>query len=71
MIPQEILDKISGIVLEDDNDPTTGGGIAFRGETVLDFLLSIDECDVEEMNSVDDLNKALHECGIMPIEVRG
>jgi len=67
MIPQNILDKICPIVLEDDASET--GGVAFMGETVLDFMLSLDECDVEEMNSVDDLNDALKECGIKPIKL--
>lgn len=68
MIPQSILDKVCPIVLEDDVT-SEAGGVAFMGETVLDFLLSIDECDVEDMNTIEDLNEALQECGIKPIKL--
>jgi len=67
MIPRNILDKIVDIKLQDDDTPY--GGISFAGETVLDFLFSIDECDVKNMNTVDDLNLALKECGIKPIKI--
>ena len=70
MLSQKLLSKIGSIQLRDNPDVETGG-TAFAGETVLDFLFSIDETDVECMNSVDDLNQALIECGIMPIEVKG
>ena len=67
MIPWKVLNKITDIELQ-DNPNSEAGGIAFAGETVLDFLLSIDECDVECMRGIDDLNRALDECGIMPIK---
>ena len=49
--------------LLEDNDSETGG-IAFEGETVMDFML---DCVDENLNSVEDLNIFLKECGINPV----
>lgn len=48
--------------LEDDETET--GGIAFEGETVLDYLL---EMGTPEPVSLNKLNASLVECGIKPI----
>ena len=54
-------EKMKDIVLKDDASPY--GGTAFNGETLYDFCKSVDllECDLGE------INKALQECGICPI----
>lgn len=64
MIPQKLLDKILNIELEDDETPY--GGTSFRGETVFDFLCCFND---DEFDSIEELNKALKECGIKPIKV--
>lgn len=54
-----ILDK----ELKDDNTPY--GGISFRGETLGDF---IKEAGIDPTNTtLETVNKALKECGIMPL----
>ena len=47
--------------LKDDNTPH--GGIAFKGETLADWL----EEDGREFNSLDEINRELQSCGIRPI----
>lgn len=55
-------EKMKDIVLKDDASPY--GGTAFNGETLYDFCESVDllECD-----DLEEINKALQECGICPI----
>ena len=48
--------------LEDDETPT--GGISYIGETVMNFLLEVQDCGVSDLHA---LNKALKECGIKPV----
>lgn len=50
------------ILLEDDDTPT--GGVAFQGETLEDFL---EELDCQTFRTIKDVNKALSECGIKPV----
>ena len=47
--------------LKDDN--TEFGGISYIGETLGDFIAEVEVCDI------DDINKALKECGIEPIVI--
>lgn len=59
-------------VLEDDtvlDDDTMCGGIAYPGETVMEFLLSIGSDYAGTISTVEQLNDELVECGIKPIEV--
>jgi len=59
-------------VLEDDtvlDDDTMCGGIAYPGETVMEFLLSIGSEYAGTISTVEQLNAELVECGIKPIEV--
>ncbi|MDN0189138.1 hypothetical protein FOC52_14180 (plasmid) [Staphylococcus cohnii] len=50
------------IVLKDDEK--SNGGVAFVGETLLDFM---NDLKPNERESIDDVNAALIECGIKPI----
>ena len=50
------------ILLEDDE--TLTGGVAFQGETLEDFLEAL---DCQTIQTIKDVNKALIECGIKPI----
>lgn len=50
------------ILLEDDDTPT--GGVAFQGETLEDFLEAL---DYQTIRTIKDVNQALIECGIKPI----
>lgn len=56
--PEGILD----IELQDDE--TSTGGISFDGETVRDFVLTVNH----DFENLEDLNKTLRECGIKEIE---
>lgn len=51
------------IILEDDD--TSTGGVAFQGETLEDFLEELTDC--QTIQTIKDVNKALIECGIKPI----
>ena len=62
-LTEELLGKIGGIVLEDDDTPT--GGVAFSGETVKDFAEGFDG-----FSTLEELNEALEECGILPIKAK-
>lgn len=53
----------SQIILEDDDTPTDG--ISFQGETLEDFLEELTNC--QTIQTIKDVNKALIECGIKPI----
>lgn len=55
--PEGILD----IELQDDE--TSTGGISFDGETVRDFVLTVNH----GFENLEDLNKVLRECGIKEI----
>lgn len=57
VFPEEILN----IVLKDDNSGQ--GGVSFIGETLGDFLKSVD-CFDGNIYDVETLNAALNECGI-------
>lgn len=57
-----IVVKMAQTYLEDDESEF--GGIAFMGETLLDFLLSI---PMPLTSTKDEINKALKECGIKPL----
>ena len=50
--------------LKDDN--TEFGGISYIGETLEDFIA---EVGISETCSINDINKALKECGIEPIVI--
>ena len=52
-------------ILEDDDTPN--GGISFENETLADFL---DECDISYGATLEEVNKALKECGIKPVQGR-
>lgn len=58
----QLLQSVSEIVLEDDGSPH--GGTAFVGETVRDFMRSIDD---HPIRTLSELNAALKECGIKPV----
>lgn len=62
-------DEAQRISLHDNKSPF--GGTAFRGETLDDFLTSIEinGNDGYEL-TLDKINIALNECGIMPIKPR-
>lgn len=51
------------IVLQDDS--SSEGGTSFSGETLGEFL---NEIDGEEVKTLDELNKILKECGILPLK---
>ena len=55
------LDAYMDYELEDDNTPY--GGVSFDGEKVRDFIAEFED----EIKTLDDLNKALKDCGIKPI----
>lgn len=57
-----IVVKMAHTYLEDDESEY--GGIAFMGETLLDFLLSI---PMSLTSTKEEINKALSECGIREI----
>lgn len=57
---KDVLD----VVLEDDETPY--GGTEFLGETVKDFL---NYTELTGMDSIDELNTALKECGIKPLTI--
>lgn len=57
-----IVVKMGSTFLEDDESEY--GGIAFMGETLLDFLLSI---PMPLTSAKEEINKALSECGIREI----
>lgn len=54
-------EKMKDIVLKDDASPY--GGTAFNGETLYDFCESVDLLE----SDLGEINKALRECGICPI----
>ena len=55
--------EILNTILEDDGTPN--GGTSFTGETVFDFLLSVGD---DSIKTIDELNAALKENGIKPVE---
>lgn len=59
------LAGVMDVVLEDDDTPY--GGVAYPGETVRDFLFTIDR-DNDEIKTIQELNEALQKCGIKPVE---
>lgn len=60
-----LLNRMLNHELHDDD--TLKGGVSFQGETVRDFLEEIGE----EVNTVEELNELLIECGIKPITIGG
>lgn len=62
MILEELRRKFRNIYLEDDATET--GGISFIGETLDNFL---DEIEMPYDTPLEEINKALSECGIMPV----
>lgn len=60
MLTKSIYAQIS---LEDDD--TSTGGTSFQGETLEDFLEELDYC--QTIRTIKDVNKALIECGIKPV----
>ena len=56
------LKKLLNTKLEDDTTPY--GGVSFSGETLKDFL---DEAEINYSTSLEEINKALNECGIKQI----
>lgn len=57
------MKKYGGIELKDDN--TDKGGVAFKGETLQDFL---DDLADENIETLDDVNDVLKDNRIQPIE---
>lgn len=55
---------IEDIILEDDE--TSSGGVAFNQERLSDFISDLDENEL----TLEDINKALVECGIKPITLK-
>lgn len=55
---------IEDVMLEDDT--THKGGLAFNGERLSDFISDLDENEL----TLEDINKALVECGIKPITLK-
>lgn len=55
---------IKDIILEDDE--TSSGGVAFNQERLSDFISDLDENEL----TLEDINKALVECGIKPITLK-
>ena len=55
------------IILKDDNTPT--GGISFAGETLEDFLLSINAMPKQPLDNADKwhINQLLSQNGITPV----
>lgn len=51
--------NIGSIILEDDT--TDKGGVAYDGETLVDFMI---ENNIKPSDNFFDLNKTLKECGI-------
>lgn len=71
-VADDVLDEVEdkrtiGDVLdvELEDDDTAFGGKSFAGEKVRDF---IGEVDLKETDTIDELNKALKDCGIKPIK---
>lgn len=62
MILEELRREFRNIYLEDDATET--GGISFIGETLDNFL---DEIEMPYDSPLEEINKALSECGIMPV----
>lgn len=57
------IEKYLTVELKDDKTKT--GGISYSGETLMDFLSSIDE----KPNNMNEVNKLLKECGIEEIKL--
>lgn len=55
---------IKDIILEDDE--TSLGGVAFNQERLSDFISDLDENKL----TLEDINKALVQCGIKPITLK-
>lgn len=58
------MEDILNTILEDD--ATSTGGVDFYGETLRDFLLSV---NVRGYIRLPEVNKMLKECGIKPVAV--
>ena len=59
-------DELLGVLYKPiEDDGTETGGVAFYGETVMDFIHTTGE----EFYSLNELNAALKECGIKPVHV--
>lgn len=56
---------LRNVALEDDG--VSWGGVAFRGETVGDFLDSVDPYG-NQIITIQELNKTLESCGIKTID---
>lgn len=65
------VDKLSTIILEDDN--TDKGGVSFSGETLTDFLFEIGKEDkipnTFSNEWLQSINAMLVECGIKTISL--
>lgn len=57
------IEKYLMVELKDDNTKT--GGVSYQGETLMDFLSSVDE----KPNNMNEVNKLLKECGIEEIKL--
>ena len=62
------LSDVMDVVLEDDDTPY--GGIMFSGETVWDFINSVDEDIANDITSLEKFNEILIANGIKPIKRR-
>ena len=58
------LEDVMDVELEDDETAT--GGVSFAGETVKDFIEEVED-DETKITTIDELNKALKQCGIKPV----
>ena len=59
------LNEVLDYELEDDDTPN--GGTCFLGETVRDFIKDLEGFTGEKVETIEQLNKFLIECGIKPI----
>lgn len=60
------IEDVLDVVLEEDYS-VMHGGVAFVGETVGDFLWDLGWPTELKITTIDELNEALKECGILPI----
>lgn len=62
-IKEYLGDNYKNIILEDDNN-VEHGGTAYCDETVEEFMNSV---GLKETDNINELNKALKDCGIQTL----
>lgn len=62
-IKEYLGDNYKNIILEDDNN-VEYGGVAYCDETVKEFM---DSVGLKETDNINELNKALKDCGIQTL----